>query len=243
MKLTSRYLKIFLAITLLLNLVLAYKVIYYKYFRYNPDYTFNRKVLFNHLKLDSSSIVFVGNSLTQQFELAELFQNINVKNRGINGDNSTSILNRLSAVVSAKPKKIFIETGINDIIEGRSNEKILEDYKLILSKLLTECPSSKIYVQSILPVYEKGLAIRISPVKNENIRSINHALQMYCENNHLTFIDLNTVFDLYGEMNPKYCIEDGLHISGEGYLLMTKILKKYVNESPSQITRTSFSKK
>ncbi|MEO5998483.1 MAG: GDSL-type esterase/lipase family protein [Chitinophagaceae bacterium] len=230
MKITSRHLKIFLAITVFLNFILGYKVVKAKYFRYVPDITYDRKNLFEHLKMDSSCIVFIGNSLTNQFELTELFRNVKIRNRGINGDNSVGIFDRLQDLIQSQPKKIFIESGINDVLQGAGKEKILDECKKILDKLQLSCKTSKIYVQSILPVYKKGLAIKNLPVKNETIKEINKNLQMYCNDHGITFINLYDKFELNGQMNPKYCIADGLHISAEGYIYLTKLLEPYVNE-------------
>lgn len=230
MKITGKYLKILLALSVLLNLLLGYKVMKAKYFSYDPDLTFDRKSLFQHLKMDSSNIVFIGNSLTRQFELAELFKNLNLRNRGINGDNTQGIFNRLQDIVPYQPKKIFIETGINDILLGKEKDTILADYKKILEKLRRDCKATKIYVQSILPVYKNGLAIVRSLAKNETIDDVNKDLQTYCKSRGISFINIHDEFVLNGEMNPKYCIADGLHISGDGYLLWTELLRQYVNE-------------
>jgi hypothetical protein len=47
---------------------------------------FHRNELFNTMPTDTNALVFLGNSLTQYFELAEFFPGANVKNRGIAGD-------------------------------------------------------------------------------------------------------------------------------------------------------------
>ncbi len=232
MKVNIKYLRIIFILSVLMNVFLGYKVIKAKYFRYDPDYTYNRKDLFGKLKvnIDSSSIVFIGNSLTQQFEVAELFKNIHIRNRGINGDNSSGILNRLTEIIESHPKKIFIESGVNDIKDGTGKEKLLINYREILSRLQQESNTSKLYVQSILPVNKKGAAIVATGIKNETIREVNKDLEEYCNIHGITFIDLYSHFELNGEMNPKYCIADGLHISGDGYFLWTKILDEYVNK-------------
>jgi hypothetical protein len=45
-----------------------------------------RATLFEELPVTSKDIIFLGNSITNGCEWAELFQNKNVKNRGISGD-------------------------------------------------------------------------------------------------------------------------------------------------------------
>ena len=83
--------------------------------------------LFESLSRNSHSIVFLGNSLTQNFELSEFFPNHKIKNRGINGDVSAGILNRVKSITALHPSKIFIEMGINDLGTGVSNDRILKN--------------------------------------------------------------------------------------------------------------------
>jgi lysophospholipase L1-like esterase len=225
----SKYLTIVLVLSLLLNAGLGYKYIQSKN-RYYPDYTFNRKELFEHLKVDSSSIVFMGNSLTAQFELAELFKNLNMRNRGVNGERSDGLLSRTSNIVQFHPKKVFIEIGINDIGQNIPKATLIENYAQILNKIQQGSPTTKIYVQSILPVYSAGPAIAGSGMNNDTIRDVNTTLEAYCKAHGITFIYLNEKFELNEQMNPKYCIADGLHLSGDGYLLWTEVLAPYVSE-------------
>ena len=52
------------------------------------EYNLQRRSLFEVLPVYSSDIVFLGNSITDGCEWAELFNNRHVKNRGISGDRS-----------------------------------------------------------------------------------------------------------------------------------------------------------
>ena len=54
------------------------------------------------LPLHSSDIVFLGNSITDGCEWAELFENRHVKNRGISGDRSGWLLERLDSIIAAR---------------------------------------------------------------------------------------------------------------------------------------------
>ena len=63
------------------------------------------------LPLHSSDIVFLGNSITDGCEWAELFENRHVKNRGISGDRSGWLLERLDSIIAAHPKKLFLMIG------------------------------------------------------------------------------------------------------------------------------------
>ena len=67
-----------------------------------------RATLFEELPVTSKDIIFLGNSITNGCEWAELFQNKNVKNRGISGDICMGVYDRLDPIVKGKPAKIFL---------------------------------------------------------------------------------------------------------------------------------------
>ena len=59
------------------------------------EYNFQRRSLFEKLPVTSKDIVFLGNSITDGGEWNELLANPRVKNRGISGDRSSWMLDRL----------------------------------------------------------------------------------------------------------------------------------------------------
>ena len=90
--------------------------------------------------LFSSAIVFTNGA-----EWNELFPRKRVKNRGISGDTSEGVYDRLDALVKGKPAKIFILIGINDISRGIEVETIVQNMKRIVEKIQNESPKTKIY--------------------------------------------------------------------------------------------------
>jgi len=192
-------------------------------------YSFNRDQLFEALPKDSNAIIFLGNSLTCNFELAELFHNADIKNRGINGDITPGVLQRLKPIVACRPKKIFIEIGINDILMKLDQDSILKNYIAILETFKAQCPRSKVYIQGILPVSTANLSSAgfDQGKLNEEIRSVNARLSAYAAENQVVYIDLYTRFALNNGINPAYST-DGVHLSGAGYLLWASVLKPYM---------------
>lgn len=227
-----KYFKITLFFSLGFNIIVSFfivKNIYCKYYSSDSStlkdenktqisYFLNRQKLFEVLPRDSNSIIFLGNSLTQNFELAEHFHNINIKNRGISGDITAGVLNRLTTIIQTQPKKIFIEIGINDLGQGISKDSVLINYKKILFILQKECKSTKVYLQSLFPV-ENGrmeFPTYCTPSINKDIKFVNQELINYALQHNLTYIDTYSKFELNGQLNPKYSL-DGIHLSGEGY--------------------------
>lgn len=187
-----------------------------------------RSSLFNKLSITSKDIVFIGNSITNGAEWNELFPQKRVKNRGISGDTSEGVFDRLDAVVKGKPAKIFILIGVNDISREIKVETIVLNMKQIVEKIQKESPKTKIYIQSILPV-NPDFEMFKGHMKPELIKEINQFYQNIAQEYNVNYIDLYSHFleDGTDKMNKKYT-NDGLHLLGEGYLLWREIVKPYL---------------
>jgi len=189
-----------------------------------PDfvsYFIGRNEVFDQLPNDSNEVIMLGTSLTQNFEWHEMFRSVNIKNRGINYDVTQGILQRLDEIVESKPKKIFIEVGINDIRKKYSIDSIFNNYVNIIITIQRKSPNTKIYIQSLLPS-TKAL--------NNKIIDFNKRLKDYCVKNNITFIDLYSGFASGQILNPIYDCGDNLHLSGSGYMEWCRLIKHYVNE-------------
>lgn len=187
-----------------------------------------RSSLFNKLSITSKDIVFIGNSITNGAEWNELFPQKRVKNRGISGDTSEGVFDRLDAVVKGKPAKIFILIGVNDISREIKVETIVLNMKQIIEKIQKESPKTKIYIQSILPV-NPDFEMFKGHMKPELIKEINQFYQNIAQEYKVNYINLYSYFleDGTDKMNKKYT-NDGLHLLGEGYLLWREIVKPYL---------------
>lgn len=68
------------------------------------EYNYQKRSLFEQLPIRGNDIVFLGNSITDGCEWAELFNNRHIKNRGISADRSGWLLDRLDPIVNGHPK-------------------------------------------------------------------------------------------------------------------------------------------
>lgn len=75
------------------------------------EYNYQKRSLFEQLPIRGNDIVFLGNSITDGGEWAELFNNRHVKNRGISADRSGWLLDRLDPIINGHPKKLFLMIG------------------------------------------------------------------------------------------------------------------------------------
>jgi len=190
-----------------------------------------RVSIFEKLPINSSDIIFLGNSITNFGEWGELFNNIHVKNRGISGDKTDGVFARLDAILPGKPKKIFLMIGVNDLEHGASPDSTVIGIIRIADRIASKSPKTILFIQSLLPVNDQFGKFPKHTDKGGAIIEINDKLKLFCKNRKLTYIDLYSSFKNKDDekLNPKYT-NDGLHLMGEGYLLWKQLISRLINE-------------
>lgn len=208
-----------------------------------PDSIFSTYYLqrvshFKTLPKTKGDIIFLGNSITDGAEWSELFNDNKIKNRGISGDITAGVINRLDEIIKSKPAKIFLLIGTNDLARGISSDSIAKNIFIITSYIHQQTPSTKLYVQSILPVNDVYGKFPTHTNKGQQIKDLNEQLKGNANRNNYTYIDLNTFFsDENGNLKAGLT-NDGLHLLGTGYALWKHLIYSYVydlNEKPSLI--------
>ena len=196
--------------------------------KYSTFY-YQRASLFEKLSVHSKDIIFLGNSITNGGEWAELFQNKKVKNRGISGDICEGVFDRLTPITAGKPAKIFLMIGINDMARGTSTDSIAAATLKIIRKIQSESPRTHIYLQSVLPVNDSFGMFQGHTKRKADIKPLNEKLEQLAKTEKITFIDLYSYFIVPDTelMNPAYT-NDGLHLTGEGYIKWVEIVKPYL---------------
>ena len=175
----------------------------------------------------ADDFIFLGNSITAFTSWSELLGMSNARNRGISGDITFGILERLDEVTEGKPARIFILIGINDISRNIPDSVILDNYKKIILRIKAASPLTKIYFQTLLPV-NNSFPARNHFNKDEHIRFINEELKKLAVSENITLIDLHPHFlDAENKLDKKYTM-DGLHLNAEGYKVWVSVLKPYL---------------
>lgn len=180
---------------------------------------------FSQLEIPNGSIVFLGDSITDMAEWAELVPNQSVVNRGISSDISFGVLARLDQIIDAKPQKVFLLIGINDLARSIPPEVIIKNIQAICEKLQANSPNTAIYLQSILPTNPAYTQFKGHQNKEELILRTNLKLKELAQKNEVRFIDLHAAFvNNNGYLKDEFT-HDGLHLSGDGYIHWVEILK------------------
>ena len=184
---------------------------------------------FNNLPVRKGAIIFIGDSITEQCNWSELFDNPEIINRGIGGDVVEGVAKRLEFLKTSEPAALFLMIGINNMNRGDSNDAIFKEYKLLVEKIKAYNPSIKLFLHSILPINENSF-IGIPNASNESIEALNQNIQKLAGNMDAVYINLFSHFlNSERKLDKKYS-NDGLHINGEGYLLWKEVIKNYIHD-------------
>ena len=185
----------------------------------NDPYYKHRKSQFEQLMNNEKyETMMLGDSITDEGQWDELLNNNKVQNRGISGDTTDGVLDRLNSV-NKNIKQVFIMIGVNDIMRGKSVDEIYSNYLKIIQFFKEK--KIKIHIQSTLYIGESRKADF-----NPKVEELNKRLEKYASENKITFINLNPIFAPNKVLKKEFTFDD-LHLNGTAYKLWTQEIKKY----------------
>ncbi len=170
--------------------------------------------------LKKKKLLFLGDSLIEYFSWAERFTGYDVHNLGIAGETVEGLASRLDRIFRdvKDPDIVFIMSGINNIAIG--DPRFLNTYRAMVQKIKKAYPQAMVVVHSLLPVFFQFIS-------NEDIKSVNSGLQRLASDERVKYLDLHTLFlDESGEPKRSCLLDDGVHVSGEGYGIWSSALEK-----------------
>jgi lysophospholipase L1-like esterase len=169
-------------------------------------------------------IVMLGDSITEGAEWNELLGIDGVANRGVYGDITQGIINRLENVIEMEPEICFIMAGINDLSIGIGVEETLKNYDKIAGELSRN--NIDVVVQSTLYIANGRFNWKRI---NENVDKLNNGLKEMCDKNNFLYVDVNGKLSGDGALNEEYTY-DGIHLSGGGYKKWAEALSPIIED-------------
>ncbi|WP_343532694.1 GDSL-type esterase/lipase family protein [Pedobacter sp.] len=180
---------------------------------------------FNADPIAKKEYVFLGNSITAGTDWSKLLNLPQAKNRGISGDITFGVLERLQEVIDRKPAKVFILIGINDISRNIPDSLILKNYKKMISRIREGSKKTQIYFYTMLPVNASFEKFKNHYGKDEHILYLNEEIRKLAAKN-VTIIDLYPHFlDEQNRLKAELT-KDGLHLIPAGYQVWAEVLNK-----------------
>ena len=184
---------------------------------YTPSPRYQHKVSFyQHHALERYDWVFVGDSITEASDWHELFGDKVVANRGIGGDITIGVLNRMDSIINTQAQLAMVMIGVNDVAWGFAVEDIAKRHGQIVTKL--QQAGMDVMVHAVLQ--SDGVK-----VNNAKIRALNERLRQFSERHQLGFLDLNPLLAPNGYLEPRYSA-DGVHLNGLAYKIWAQALTK-----------------
>lgn len=190
-----------------------------------PD-VFNAQVaLHKTMPKSKKDNIFAGDSITFWGDWTELLGNKKYKNRGIPGDTSFGLLERLDDILSGQPKRLFIMIGINDLSRSIPVEVLLDNYRRMIQLTETVSPKTKLYFQTILPVNRSFQKLELHYKASENAIMVNENLRQWAAAGEIQLIDLTEGFSDQDQQLKKEYSWDGIHLTVQGYQQWVNLLK------------------
>jgi lysophospholipase L1-like esterase len=198
---------------------------------YFPRYYERIEQFWQESPITPEDIVFLGNSLTENGKWADFFQKQHIVNRGIIGDEVFGIYDRLYQILPGKPKKIFLQTGANDVSHNLSVDSIVERIAMVMDRILEESPDTKLYLQGSLPINESFGRYSKLNGKTKAFPQLNKRLQELAASKDIVFVNLFPLFIQPGtSILRKDLTTDGLHLNKKGYEIWVKQITSYVED-------------
>jgi lysophospholipase L1-like esterase len=178
-------------------------------------------------------VVFLGDSITDLWNLPEYFPGQSYVNRGISGQTTPQMLLRFRPdVIDLQPAGVVILAGTNDLA-GNTGPMTLEMIENNLASLaeLAHAHSITIIFASVLPVSDYGPAKQTLKRPPDKILELNAWIKQYCKEHGLVYLDYySRMLDPKG-MLPVALSEDGLHPNAAGYKVMAPLAEEAIGRA------------
>lgn len=172
------------------------------------------------------AVLFIGSSSIEHWKsVGTDFPEVKVINRGFGGSelgDSTYFADRI--VAPYRPRAIVLYAGDNDLWDGHSPQQVRDDFAAFVQKVRGEDPGVPVAFVAIKPSMARKALL-------SKIKQTNDLVRRYAETQkNVTYLDVYTpMLDADGQPQPKWFIQDGLHMNRTGYELWISIIKPWVD--------------
>lgn len=196
--------------------------------RYHAD-----NVRLAELPAEPKRVVFLGDSITDGWKLAQQFPGKPYVNRGIGGQTTAQMLVRMYPdVIRLKPAAVILLAGTNDIARntGPVTLQMITDNVQAMTEL-AQRHGIKVVLCSLLPVSDYTNRKQTEKRPPADILKLNAWLKEYAAANGLGFADYySATVDERGLLKDGFS-GDGLHPSQKGYELMAPVAEAAIRKA------------
>lgn len=166
-----------------------------------------------NLKANSETrLLFLGDSITEGFDLSAFLPGLNAVNHGISGLSTGELLEAMRAEwFATQPDIVFLCIGTNDIARSIPFSLMLENTTRIVHNIRRQVPQANIFLTSLFPTLHNP------PRPNYIIRQYNQLLHSLACDLEIRYLHLNPFFaGSDGRLLHRYTV-DGLHFTEDAY--------------------------
>ena len=180
-------------------------------------------------------VVFLGDSITDGWHLADYFPGKAYINRGISGQTTPQMLVRFREdVIALHPKVVIILAGTNDIA-GNTGPMTLEEIEGNYASMAELAQANNVHAifSSVTPVNDYSPDARdfFSLRSPEKILELNRWLKDYCVAHKLVYLDyFSAMVDEKGLLK-RDLTQDGLHPNPAGYRVMAPLASQAIEKA------------
>ena len=170
-------------------------------------------------------IVFIGSSsIARWTNLAESFPDLKVVNRGFGGSEMSESAKYASRVVVPRaPRIVVLYTGENDLNRGLTPDAVASDFSTFVKTVRTATPATRVVVVGLKPSLLRWKLRDAMHQTNEMIRT-----RCAADSNCVYVDPWPSMIGKDGTPKPELFVEDGLHMTPEGYKVWTQMLKPHL---------------
>jgi lysophospholipase L1-like esterase len=180
-----------------------------------------RRRYFAAVPVPPRRVLFLGDSITEGGLWPDLFPELATTNRGIGGEATYDLLERLDVAVN-DPVAVSLMIGTNDLHGPRALRdvaQVAERTEQIIGRIRELAPSATLFVNSVLPRTE---------LFADRIRAVNALTREATAAHGATWVDLWPAFaDASGAIKSGLA-RDNLHLTPAGYLVWTEELRPHL---------------
>jgi lysophospholipase L1-like esterase len=164
-----------------------------------------------------ATVVMLGDSITEWTDWNALLPSFDVANRGISGDTTEGVLERIDSIIAMHPRCVAVMLGVNDLFAKRSVQQVLQNYTTIIDRL--SASGSTVIVQSTL--------ITSNPSLNALVIDVDRSLAEMCrQSGRCLYVDLNSTVASTGAIADSI---DGIHLGPNSYKTWASTLTPFLN--------------
>lgn len=184
------------------------------------------------LPADSGRVVFMGDSITDGWKLAQYFPGRPYVNRGISGQTTAQMLVRMYPdVIALKPAAMVVLAGTNDVARNtgpQTLEQITDNFQAMTE--LAQLHGVKVILCSVLPVSDYTQRPQTARRPPSDILKLNAWLKDYAARKGATYVDyFSATADEKGFLKDGTS-GDGLHPNAKGYEIMAPLVEAAIRK-------------